>query len=299
MPQVTANGALFEVETIGQRSNPALLLIMGLGMQLASWPDEFCIALADAGYFVIRFDNRDSGLSVKTTSRVNMLSATLRYLLHLRVPAAYKLDDMAADSIGILDALGIEAAHVLGASMGGMIAQQIAAKYPNRVLSLISIMSSSGARNLPRPTPAASRVLLSRPPRRANFAKVVDHYVHLFDVIGSPGFRMPEAELRPRLEKVLQRAYYPGGAARQLLAIVASGDRSHDLAKIRAPTLVIHGADDPLVRVAAGKDTAAKIQNAKLLVVPGMGHDLAAGLIPILTKAITKHLGNVHQHAAH
>jgi pimeloyl-ACP methyl ester carboxylesterase len=286
MPAVNANGITIEYESLGAAEAPAIFLIMGLGMQLTAWPDPFCEALFKQGFRVIRFDNRDIGLSSKMEGLgvPNLAWASVRSWLGLSVHSGYLLSDMAADTVGLMDALGIRAAHVVGVSMGGMIAQMVAALYPQRTSSLTSIMSTTGSTHLPRPSGEVVKTLLSRPTNPRDPQSVVDHYMKLFGVIGSPGFPIEETELRQRLEKSVLRSYYPAGSARQLLAIIASGDRTRLLATIKAPTLVIHGVNDPLIPVEAGKDTAAKITGAKLQLVQGMGHDMAAW--PLLAEAI-------------
>jgi pimeloyl-ACP methyl ester carboxylesterase len=291
MAKLHANGLDFEVECAGDEGAPAVLLIMGLGMQLTAWPDDFVRDLVEAGFRVIRFDNRDCGLSSKMESagRPNLMMMSLRHFLHLPISGAYSLDDMADDSVALLDVLQIERAHVVGVSMGGMIAQLIAARAPERVITLTSIMSSSGAPHLPQARPEILRALLGRPRDAHDFDALVTHYVDLFRLIGSPGFPTPPELSRERLSMILKRSYYPVGTARQMVAIVASGDRSAQLQTIRLPTLVIHGTDDVLVPVDAGRDTARKIAGSKLLLVPGMGHDLAPGLVPILTGALRSH----------
>jgi pimeloyl-ACP methyl ester carboxylesterase len=278
MPAIDANGVQIEYETFGNNDAPAILLVMGLGMQLTAWPDDFCSDLANSGYRVIRFDNRDIGLSTKFSHKgvPNLPWAFIKTRLGLSLRPAYTLGDMAKDSIGLMDGLGIAKAHVIGASMGGMISQIIAAKYPDRVLSLTSIMSSSGARNLPGPTKEAGKALMARPKDPKDMASVLENSVNTFRVIGSPGFPTPEAELRERFAKNLKRSYNPAGVARQLLAIVANGDRSSLLRSIKVPALVLHGDVDPLVPLACGQDTAAKIPGAKINIIKGMGHDMAA-----------------------
>jgi proline iminopeptidase len=292
VPRVRANGLQLEVETLGDPADPTVLLIMGLGMQLVAWPEDFCRSLVDAGYHVVRFDNRDVGLSDKIRSErpINLPVATLRYLLRLPVAAPYLIGEMAADSIGVLDALGIRSAHLVGASLGGMIAQTAAARYPERCLSLTSIMSSSGDRRLPTASWRVSRQLLSRPGKDASLEQLTEHFARLFKAIGSPGFPVPPALLRERLAAGLKRSYHPQGTAQQLLAIIASGDRSADLESIAAPTLVIHGSADPLVPVKHGIDSARKIRGATLKLIPGMGHDLPPGALPILCEALLGHL---------
>ena len=291
MPKVLANGLQIEVETSGDPSAPAVMLIMGLGMQLVAWPDEFCRYLVDAGFYVIRFDNRDVGLSDKVSvdAPANLSLAALRYFLHLPVSAPYRIDAMAADSIGVLDALGVKAAHLVGASLGGMIAQTAAANYPKRCLSLTSIMSSSGDRHLPNASWKATRLLLSRPPANASVDQLADHLVRVFKVIGSPGFPAPPTMMHERLSAAITRGYHPEGTARQLLAIMASGDRSALLRTIGKPALIVHGDSDQLVPVEHGIDCARKIPGAKLQIIPGMGHDLAPGLLPILAEALIGH----------
>jgi proline iminopeptidase len=281
--QCAANGLTFDVEDTGPRDAPAVLLIMGLGMPAALWPEGFVDALLAAGLHVIRFDNRDCGHSTHLRTPVatrRLPAAIARALLRLRVAAPYTLDDMADDAAGLLDALGVARAHVVGASMGGMIAQVMAARHPSRVASLVSIMSSSG-NPTPRVAlgkPRALRAILNRPRNPADVEALTDHLVRVFSVIGSPGFPSDPQIQRAHLARVAQRGYTPAGTARQLLAILASGDRRPQLARIESPTLVIHGADDPLLPVAAGVDTARHIRSARLEVIAGMGHDFPPAL---------------------
>ena len=293
MPSVNANGIKIEYESFGAESAPAILLIMGLGMQMIAWPDPFCQKLAAAGFRVIRFDNRDIGLSTHFDDRgvPNMIWAFLKARVGLKVRGPYDLNDMAADTVGLMDALQLREAHVVGASMGGMIAQQVAAKYPGRAKSLVSIMSTSGDRRLPPATRDAQRALFARPANAHDQNSIVEQSMKIWGVIGSPGFPTDPAELRARTQRSVARSYHPQGVARQLLGILASGDRSKDLATIRTPTLVIHGDCDPLVRPACGEDTARKIPGARLRIIKGMGHDLAAW--PVLADEI---LGHVRTH---
>jgi pimeloyl-ACP methyl ester carboxylesterase len=290
MPSVSANGIKIEYESFGAESAPAIVLIMGLGMQMIAWPDPFCQKLAAAGFRVIRFDNRDIGLSTHFDDRgvPNMIWAFLKARIGLKVRGPYDLNDMAADTVGLLDALKVGKAHVVGASMGGMIAQQVSAKYPERVRSLVSIMSTSGDRRLPPATRDAQRALFARPANPHDQNSIVEHSMKIWDVIGSPGFPTDPAELRARTQRAVARSYHPQGVARQLVGILASGDRSKDLATIRTPTLVIHGDCDPLVRPACGEDTARKIPGARLRVIKGMGHDMAAW--PVLADEILGHV---------
>lgn len=280
-----------EYDTLGNPAHPAIVLIMGLGMQLTSWPDAFCHGLVARGFFVVRFDNRDAGLSSRARPMPggHPLLAMAASALHLPVRAPYTLDDMAHDTIGLMDHLGLQRAHMVGVSMGGMIAQVLAAGHAQRVLSLTSIMSSSGNRRVSRPSRQALKVLLSRPADPGQVESVIEHLVQVFSVIGSPGYPATPAERREAVSKSVQRAHCPEGTTRQLLAIIASGDRRKRLHTIQAPTLVIHGDADPFVPLAAGKDVAANIPGAKLLTVPGMGHDLPTALLPQLVAAIANH----------
>ncbi len=297
MTQIAVGDITLEAESFGDPSHPAVVLVMGLGMQLLAWPVDLCEALVDAGYRVIRFDNRDIGLSsqMKTAKRVNLPLEAMRFFLRLPLHAPYDIQTMADDTARLLDALGVERAHVVGASMGGMIAQNLAATHPDRVASLTSIMSSSGDRRLPTARLRVLKLLLSRPPQKARFEQLVAHFMRLFQVLNGPGFPMSEAQLRERLEISLRRSYAPAGTARQLLAIAASGDRSALLERIRAPTLVLHGDADPLLPLPHGRDCAAKIAGASLNVIPGMGHDLPPALIPILRDALLAHLRQATQ----
>ena len=289
--KVRANGLDFEVEESGPRGGPPVLLVMGLGMQLIAWPDPFVAALAGAGYRVLRFDNRDIGLSAHLDhlGTPNILWESLKLRLGLPVRSPYGLQDLAQDGIALLDALGLEQAHVVGASMGGMVAQRMAIAAPDRVRTLTSIMSSSGARRLPGPTSRVQRALLGRP-RDGSEGALVEHAVKLFRLIGSPGHPIPEPELRERVLLAVRRSHHPAGSLRQLTAIVADVKRADDLAAVRAPTLVLHGEDDPLVPLACGADTAKRIAGARLVTIPGMGHDLAPGVVERLLPPLLAHL---------
>jgi pimeloyl-ACP methyl ester carboxylesterase len=290
--KIRANGIDIEVEDSGaEQTRPVVLLVMGLGMQLVAWPQQLVQALVTAGYRVIRHDNRDVGLSQRfdALGKPNVVWQSLKYKLGLTPRAPYSLSDMAADSLGVLDALGIRQAHVVGVSMGGMIAQRLALAASDRLLSLTSIMSSSGARGLPQARSEVIRVLLRRPPGN-NSRAVLNHYLNLFKVIGSPAFPMPEDELRERILLGLKRGYYPVGTLRQMLAVMADGSRAAELASISVPTLVIHGKADPLVPFACGEDTARRIAGAQLVGIAGMGHDLAPGVVACLLVPLLSHL---------
>ena len=296
--KIKANGIGIEVEDTGPGKGgkrPAVLLIMGLGMQLVAWPPALVRALVDAGYRVIRHDNRDIGLSqhFDHLGVPNMVWAGLKFKLGLPVASPYSLKDMAADSIGVLDALGVDKAHIVGVSMGGMIAQRVALAAPQRVASLTSIMSSSGARGLPQATPKVMRAMFRRPASSA-VQDIVAHYVRLYKAIGSPGFPISEAEMADRILKGITRNFHPAGTTRQVLAIVADGSRAAELARIAKPTLVLHGRADPLVPFPCGEDTARRIPGAKLVGIDGMGHDLAPGVVERLLAPLFPFL---HAHA--
>ena len=273
---------------------PVVLLIMGLGMQLIAWPSGLVRELMNAGYRVIRFDNRDIGLSEKfdALGMPNLLWQGLKYKLGLSIKPPYSLHDMARDTLGVLDALQIDRAHIVGVSMGGMVAQRVALMAPQRALSLASIMSSSGARGLPTATPAITRQLLSRPQGKGKQA-AIEHSVKLFKAIGSPGFPLDEGFLRERVTLSTDRSYNPPGIARQMVAIAADSTRASELSKITTPTLVLHGKADPLVPFACGQDTAKRIPGARLVGVDGMGHDLAPGVVEHILKHLVPHLQTV------
>ncbi|MES2317133.1 MAG: alpha/beta hydrolase [Pseudomonadota bacterium] len=291
MPILKSNGINIAYETAGDPKGVPLLLIMGLGMQLIAWPDDMVDGLVELGFYVLRFDNRDAGLSSKFdhAGKPNLPLAFLKSLVRWPLKPAYTLDDMADDAIGVMRALGVARAHVVGASMGGMIAQVFAAKYPDRVLSLTSIMSSSGRRALPGPTRAARTALLKRPANPNDFDSLVAHLANTFRVIGSPAYPTPEKQLRERVARAIKRNVSTAGVARQMVAIAASGDRSKLLKTITAPTLVIHGAADPLVPLACGEDTARQVPGARIEIIEGMGHDLPAQLIERLLALIDAH----------
>ena len=290
--KVTVNGLEFEVEInepLGFELTPDMptaLLIMGLGMQLIAWPLAFVNALTRAGYRVVRLDNRDIGLSHKTSAAIpSLVWMALKYRMHLPVRADYTLRDMVEDTNGVLDALKITRCHVIGVSMGGMIAQGLASHHPDRVASLTSIMSTTGARGLPNATPKAAMALLSRPKSKRR-DDIVNHFARVLNVIGSPKFPMPEAEVRQRIGDAFDRSFYPAGTVKQMAAIMASGDRSDEVRQITVPTLVIHGSDDPLVPLENGEDTAKKIAGSQYTVIDGMGHDLGA-LAAVTVRVLT------------
>lgn len=289
-PQMAkANGIELCYEVFGAPDAEALVLIMGLGAQMILWDDEFCRDLAGRGFRVIRFDNRDIGQSTRMSGGKPLRPLELLKLRLFKIPpeAPYKLWDMAGDVVGLLDALGIGKAHIVGASMGGMIAQEIAMQYPDRVLSLTSIMSSTGNPKLPPPTREASAMLLAPPP--ASKEEYLDRFGKTWKILRGGSFPLDEAKDRERAEHTYARGLNPAGVGRQLRAILASGNRKDRLGSLRTPTLVIHGTIDPLVRVEAGKDTAASIPGARLLLIDGMGHALPIPMWPTIIGAIAEH----------
>lgn len=289
--RAAANGLELAYDDRGDEGAPAILLIMGLGTQLLGWPEAFCDGLAAEGFRVIRFDNRDIGLSTKIEGagrQDGVRAAFVKSSLGLPVRAPYRLDDMADDTLGLLDALDLDSAHVVGASMGGMIGQILAARRPARVASLTSVMSSSGARGLPRGRLKVLMRLGSRPPS-AEPEVVVEHLTTTMRLIGSPGIQRSRAEWAELIRRGMARSHYPAGTARQLLAILASSSREPLLREIARPSLVIHGDADPLVPPAHGEHTAACIPGARLEVIPGMGHDLPPVLVPALVGLIADH----------
>ncbi len=296
MSQAHANNIDIEYEiygathgaTHGASGAPTILLIMGLGAQLTRWPLPFVERLASKGFRVIRFDNRDIGLSTKcdAAGMPNIGAIATAKATGKPVTVAYTLDDMAADAVGLLDALHIDRAHIVGASMGGMIGQLVAADYPKRVLSFTSVMSTTGNPALPSSKPEAAALLSTPAPSPKDQEAFVAYAIKSARTIGSPKYPAAEAVIRERALSDAARSYAPLGMLRQLAAVTATGDRRERLQKIVAPTLVIHGADDPLVPVQGGEDTAANIPGAELKIIPGMGHDLPVELHATIVDAI-------------
>ncbi len=285
----TVNGIEIVYDTFGDSSAPPLLLIMGLGAQMISWDEDFCRELAARGYWVIRFDNRDIGLSTKLDEAgvPNILALLQAQTQGEVTQAPYMLRDMADDSAGLLEALGIESAHVVGVSMGGMIAQEMAIHHPKRVRTLTSIMSSTGNPELPPPKPEALTILLTPPPTdREGYLK---YSLQTWRVLSGPEFQIDEDLALERANRFYDRGLSPAGTARQLAAILASGSRKEALQSVTAPTLVIHGNADPLVPVEGGIETAGSIAGAELLIIEGMGHDLPPALAPQVIEAIAQH----------
>ncbi|HEU5354223.1 MAG TPA: alpha/beta hydrolase [Actinocrinis sp.] len=284
MPRAEANGIELEYDTFGAPQDRPLLLIMGLGTQMTAWEPAFCEMLAERGHYVIRFDNRDIGLSTQFDEKPE--PDLFAILSGDSSTAPYFLADLADDAAGLLDALGVERAHIVGASMGGMIAQELAIRHGERVLSLCSIMSTTGSRAVGQPAPEALAALMT--PRGADREQAIERAVNVQRIIGSktPEFEVTDDVRYERATAGYDRAYRPDGGNRQMAAIVASPDRTDALGALKLPVLVIHGDRDPLVNVSGGYATAAAIPGAELIVVPGMAHDLPESLWPTIVDAI-------------
>jgi pimeloyl-ACP methyl ester carboxylesterase len=298
-PQIAhANGFDICYEIFGDAASEPLLLIMCLGAQMIHWDDDFCRQLAARGFRVIRFDNRDIGKSSRMTGGKRLSPIELLKLRFLKIPvtAPYKLIDMAKDTVGLMDALGIKSAHLVGASMGGMIAQEIAISFPQRVRSLTSIMSTTGNPKVPGPTREAGAMLMAPPP--ATKEEYFERFAKTWKILRVGSFPEDEALDRSRAERTFERGLNPAGVGRQLRAVLASGSRKERLRMVTAPTLVIHGTVDPLVRLEGGKDTAASIPGAKLLMIEGMGHALPIPMWPQIIDAIDKHAHGAKAKAA-
>lgn len=281
-------------QRLGSPDAPAVLLIMGLAAQYIHWPDAFCQALVDHGLQLIRFDNRDAGLSTHMTEAPPPnLPAVLAGDLS---SVSYTLSDMAADAVGLLDALGIEQAHVVGASMGGAVAQTIAIEHPTRVRSLISMMSATGGKSVGHPAPDVLREVFAGPPAVTR-DEVIQRALHVLSAIGSPGYPKDEQEIAARAGRAYDRSYDPVGIARQAIATVASGDRTERLRELKVPTLVIHGLADRMCDPSGGRATAEAIPGAELVLIEGMGHDLPLGLRSQLANRIARFVWHVEKHA--
>ncbi|MBT8116682.1 MAG: alpha/beta fold hydrolase [Gammaproteobacteria bacterium] len=291
MAQLQVKDLQIEYDTFGAPGADPILLIMGLGMQMTAWTPQFCNTLAGHGHYVIRFDNRDIGLSTKFdhAKAPSRWRFAMHHFLHVPLKAPYSLEDMASDAAGVLEALGIESAHVVGASMGGMIAQLMTVRFPRRVASLTSLMSSSGHRKLPRPSHEVIRHVVRNRPKNGSAEDMIEYLVKTFQMIGSPRYRRSEEEWRELISAGAQRSFCPQGVMRQMAAIVADGSRVERLEMIDRPALVIHGRDDPLVPVECGIDTARHIKGARLEIIEGMGHDIPPPLVDSLTSLIANH----------
>mgnify|MGYP003974418209 FL=1 len=293
MPQANVNGVSIEYDTFGDKNNPAIVLIMGLGVQMIGWDSEFTKMLSDNGYYVIRFDNRDVGLSqwFDDDGMPDVMQGFTDFLEGKPVKASYSLDDMADDTVGLLDHLGIEKAHICGVSMGGAITQVIGYKHPSRAISLITIMTATSPAIFTKSKPEAMQALLvPSPPKREAY---VDNSVNLYKMISGSKFPLGEERSRLLAGKYFDRSYHPEGTARQMMAILSNGDVTPQLKSVATPTLVIHGSDDPLIPVEGGKDIAEVIPNAKLKIIDGWGHSLPVEVWPILIEAITGHIKSI------
>jgi pimeloyl-ACP methyl ester carboxylesterase len=304
--KVLSNGLQIEVQDSATESadpdharRPVVLLVIGLGLQLVDWPESFVQALLDAGYRVVRFDNRDAGLSthLPALGKPNMFWTALQLKMGMAANSPYTLGDMTADTIGVLDALHIQRAHVLGMSMGGMIAQRMALAVPARVLSLTSMLSSSGAQNLPGPQGKVLRAMMASP-RGNSDDDFVAQYFHLFKLIGSTTHATPDAELREQIRRSVVRSRDPVGIMRQMVAVATDIERAAMLHRITAPTLVLHGKADPLLPYACAQDTARRIPGAKLVGIDGLGHDMPTVHMATMLVPLLEHLRNAQIAAA-
>jgi pimeloyl-ACP methyl ester carboxylesterase len=277
------NGLELEYDSFGDAADPPLLLVMGLSYQMIEWEDALCMQIAGRGFSVTRFDNRDVGLSTKLD---HLGQANLMGVVTGTAQPPYSLDEMAADAVALLDTLGIRAAHVVGASMGGMIAQLIAINFPDRVLSLTSIMSTVGGPNVVQPEPVVSAALLAPPGQTRD--EQVEHSLANRRLIHATGMPFDEARARDKAERAVDRCFYPDGGMRQFAAILAAPDRTAALQSLAIPTLVIHGDQDPLVPPENGRQTAAALPNARLIMIPGMGHALPMRVWPQVVDALVE-----------
>ncbi|MFX0086089.1 MAG: alpha/beta fold hydrolase [Candidatus Hodarchaeota archaeon] len=288
--RVKVNNIEIVYDTFGDPRFTPILLIMGLGSQMILWDEIFCKKIASKGYWVIRYDNRDVGLSTKLEDEEvpNPMALIQKIMQGEELSVPYTLLDMAKDAVGLLDELKLEKAHLVGVSMGGMIAQTVAISYPKRVKTLTSIMSSTNDPELPQPKPEAMTILMTTPP--ADRAENIEHSIQMWNFLNGSVYPLDEQFIRDRSTLVFDRCYYPQGTTRQLAAILASGSRREALKELKIPTLVIHGDNDPLVPVEGGKDTAAAIPNSKLLIIKGMGHNIPPQVAPQIIEAIIQHI---------
>lgn len=301
MPAIAANGIKIEYEEMGPKDGPVILMIMGLAAQMTLWPPAMLKAFTDVGFRVVRFDNRDIGLTEKLHGKrvVNPIVQIAAKQFGFGNFAPYTLHTMVSDAVGLLDALKIEHAHVVGASMGGMIGQLLAATHPKRVLSLTSIMSGTGNPRLPRPSRQTLSLLMAGGSGSAKSKdEILARMMKVWDVIGTKDSGADKDEFRKTLEAAVTRSYYPAGIRRQLAAIIATGDMRPYIRKIAAPTLVIHGSKDPLALVEAGIDSARNIKGARLEIIDGMGHDLPAKFLPRINELIIGHAHSAQATAA-
>jgi pimeloyl-ACP methyl ester carboxylesterase len=297
MAQLQVNGLQIEYDTFGEARADPILLIMGLGTQMTAWSPDFCNALVAHGHYVVRFDNRDIGLSTKFdgAKAPGRFRYVMNYLFHTGLNVPYTLQDMASDAAGVLEALDIESAHIVGASLGGMIAQLLTVHHPQRVKSLTSLMSSSGGSKLPSTRFEVVRHMFMNRPDTSDPEVMLEHTIRTAQLISSPGYRRSDEEWRELITASLRRSFYPQGFVRQMAAVVADGSRVQRLATIQKPTLVIHGSEDPLVPTECGVDTARHIKGAKLEIIEGMGHDIPPPLVDKITSLIARHTRSTAQ----
>jgi len=287
--KVPVNGIEMVYDTFGERSAPPMLLVIGLGVQMIAWDEDFCEELVAQGYWVIRYDNRDVGLSTHfDDAGIPDIPAMIQAQMGDEpLESPYTLRDMADDAVGLLDAIGVESAHLLGVSMGGMIVQEMAINHAERIRTMTSIMSSTGSPDLPPPRPEAMAVLLKPPPLGRD--EYIENSVEATQVLGGTALPFDEDRVRERAGRIFDRGLNPTGTARQLAAILASGSRKEALKSVAVPSLVIHGADDPLVPVEGGIDTAEAIPGAELLIIDDMGHSLPQAVWSQVMDAILRH----------
>ena len=300
MPHVTANGIKIAYETYGSDDGPTVLMIMGLGGQLTMWSDELVEDLVKGGYRVILFDNRDIGLSHHHTGEKSpgILRQILLRRIGIKLKTPYALADMAQDTLGLMDALKLDQVHLVGISMGGMIGQHVASLAPDRVKSLTTIMTTTGNPKLPRPSGEVMKAMVRGGPLPTTRDAIIDQSVATFGVIGTPGEDQNTNGMRDRITRSYDRAYNPAGVARQMSAIVASGDFRKHTRSIKAPTLVIHGNADPLVPIEGGYDIAKLVRGARMEVIDGMGHDVPPRFLPQITKLMLNHFGATKVYSA-
>lgn len=294
MTSVTVDDITLEYDEFGDPAAPPVLLIMGLATQMIAWPESFCEDLAGRGFRVIRFDNRDIGLSTKLDGQrvPGLFKRRLLEMLGRKVRVPYTLYDMARDAVGLLEKLGVQQAHVVGVSMGGMIAQLMALDHSHRVRSMTAIMTTNGAKGLPGPDTDVAIHIFARP-RTMDREAALRHAVRTWELIGSRKYPTPKEELRAKALGFIERSFYPQGFVRQLAAVMSTATRAADLEHLRLPTLVIHGKEDRLVPVECGMDIARRVPGARLEVIEGMGHDLPRALLPRLADLIAGHIAGV------
>jgi pimeloyl-ACP methyl ester carboxylesterase len=300
MPHVTANGIKIAYETYGSNDGPTVLMIMGLGGQLTMWSDELVEDLVKGGYRVILFDNRDIGLSHHHTGEKSpgILRQILLRRIGIKLKTPYALADMAQDTLGLMDALKLDQVHLVGISMGGMIGQHVASVAPDRVKSLTAIMTTTGNPKLPRPSSEVMKAMVRGGPQPTTRDAIIDQSVATFGVIGTPGEDQNTNGMRDRITRSYDRGHNPAGVARQMSAIVASGDFRKHTRSIKAPTLVIHGNADPLVPIEGGYDVAKLVRGARMEVIDGMGHDVPPRFLPQITKLMLDHFGATKVYSA-